>query len=134
MENIMGKIFETIDSKIQSLEQELKRMKNLREITIEEAKNNELYKEKYFYRYDRSQKKGVMNIYYHVIYADNIINENQLKFSGDSIIKTDSDSLEYSFSTGNLVLPVTDVNEISKEEYENILNESLDYISRKFKN
>ena len=132
MENIMGKIFETIDSKIQSLEQELKRMKNLRERTIEEAKNNELYKEKYFYRYDRSQK-GVMDIYYHVIYAENIINENQLKFSGDSIIKTDSDSLEYSFSTGNLVLPVTDVNEISKEEYEKILNESLDYITRKFK-
>ena len=130
----MEKIFETIDSKIQSLEQELKRMKNLRERTIEEAKNNELYKEKYFYRYDSSQKKGVMDIYYHVIYADNIINENQLKFSGDSIIKTDSDSLEYSFSTGNLVLPVTDVNEISKEEYEKILNESLDYISRKFKN
>ena len=130
----MEKIFETIDSKIQSLEQELKRIKNLREITIEDAKNNELYKEKYFYRYDRSQKKGVMDIYYHVIYAENIINENQLKFSGDSIIKTDSDSLEYSFSTGNLVLPVTDVNEISKEEYEKILNESLDYISRKFKN
>ena len=28
---------------------------------------------------------------------------------------------------------VTDVNEISKEDYEKILNESLDYISRKFK-
>ena len=130
----MEKIFETIDSKIQNLEQELKRIKILRERTIEEAKNNELYKEKYFYRYDCSQKKGVMEIYYHVIYADNIINDNQLKFSGDSIIKTDSDSLEYSFSTGNLVLPVTDVNEISKEEYENILNKSIDYISRKFKN
>lgn len=129
----MARTTDTIDSKIQNLEQELKRIKILRERTIEEAKNNELYKEKYFYRYDRSQKKGVMDIYYHVIYADNIINDNQLKFIGDSIIKTDTDSLEYSFSTGNLVLPVTDVNEISKEEYENILNESLDYITRKFK-
>ena len=42
----MAKILETIDSKIQNLEQELKRIKNLRERTIEEAKNNELYKEK----------------------------------------------------------------------------------------
>lgn len=130
----MERILETIDSKIQELEEELKRAKLIREITIKEAKNNELYRDKYYHHTDYSQK-GRYDFYYHVIYAEQIINENQLQFQGDSIIVRDGNrDIEYSYSSGTLVFPVTDIVEITKEEYMKILNNSLDYVTRKFHN
>lgn len=128
----MKRVVETIDNKIQELEKELKRVKLIREQTIKEANNNELYRDKYYHRTDYTQK-GRYDFYYHVIYAEQIINENQLQFQGDSIIVRDGTrDIEYSYSTGTLVFPVTDIVEITKEEYMNILNDSLDYVTRKF--
>lgn len=129
----MKRVLETIDKRIQNLEEDLKHAKLMREKAIEEANNNELYRNKYYYRIDNSQD-GRYNFYYHVKYAEQIINENQLKFQGDSIIvREGSRDIEYSYSTGTLVFTVTDVLEITKEEYMKILNNSLDYVTRSFR-
>jgi hypothetical protein len=130
----MERILETIDKRIQNLEEDLKHAKLMREKAIEEANNNELYRNKYYYRIDNSQN-GRYKFYYHVIYAEQIINENQLQFQGDSIIVRDGNrDIEYSYSTGTLVFTITDILEITKEEYMKILNNSLDYVTRKFHN
>ncbi len=126
-------ILETIDKRIQNLEEDLKHAKLMREKAIEEANNNELYRNKYYYRIDNSQN-GRYKFYYHVRYAEEIINENQLKFQGDSIIVREGNrDIEYSYSTGTLVFTITDILEISKEEYMKILNNSLDYVTRSFR-
>lgn len=126
-------VLETIDKRIQNLEEDLKHAKLMREKAIEEANNNELYCNKYYYRIDNSQN-GRYKFYYHVKYAEQIINENQLKFQGDSIIvREGSRDIEYSYSTGTLVFTITDILEIDKEEYMKILNNSLDYVTRSFR-
>jgi hypothetical protein len=126
-------VLETIDKRIQNLEEDLKHAKLMREKAIEEANNNELYRNKYYYRIDNSQD-GRYKFYYHVKYAEQIINENQLKFQGDSIIvREGSRDIEYSYSTGTLVFTITDILEINKEEYMKILNNSLDYVTRSFR-
>lgn len=128
----MKRVLETIDKRIQNLEEDLKHAKLMRVKAIEEANNNELYRNKYFYRTDNSQN-GRYSFYYHVIYAEQIINENQLQFQGDSIIVRDGiRDIEYSYSSGTLVFTVTDILEITKEEYMKILNNSLDCVTRNF--
>ena len=62
------------------LEEELKRAKLIREITIKEAKNNELYRDKYYHRTDYSQK-GKYDFYYHNVkvnhqYISHVINQS----------------------------------------------------------
>lgn len=129
----MKRVLETIDKRIQNLEEDLKHAKLMREKAIEEANNNELYRNKYYYRIDNSQD-GRYKFYYHVKYAEQIINENQLKFQGDSIIVREGNrDIEYSYSTGTLVFTITDILEIDKEEYMKILNNSLDYVTRSFR-
>lgn len=129
----MKRVLETIDKRIQNLEEDLKHAKLMREKAIEEANNNELYRNKYYYRIDNSQN-GRYTFYYHVKYAEQIINKNQLKFQGDSIIVREGNrDIEYSYSTGTLVFTITDILEIDKEEYMKILNNSLDYVTRSFR-
>lgn len=129
----MARTTDTIDSKIQSLEKELAQLKKDREKQIEYENLSGKYNGKYFYSAEDNYS-GTSRIYYHIISAQEIINNNQLKFIGTkNIFYNCGISIERSFIDGTIILPINNIIEISESDYTINVNPHIDYINSNFK-